>query len=236
MAVHALSDEAAGACLIDLVVVVAPMLVDPELSGFALVALTLAVLVQIAANRHRSAGLHESHLAAVVHSDLPGLVLAELDTSSTERAQRMISVVAPWLRRRQPFADDLRLAALKLDHEAQVVPLVSLVVIRSAVQIHPLDVDDIEFARVAVDLVSLAPHGGDDLMSQIRHMVLRFRCGSTTVDRYSFEDLTISAAGPLPSVKVPATEAEARFLASTFQTCRARPRPRAPGKSAWQRG
>ena len=43
-------------------------------------------------------------------------------------------------------------------------PLVGLVVIGSAVRVHPLDVDDVELARAAVDLISLALHGSDDEM------------------------------------------------------------------------
>ena len=108
-------------------------------------------------------------MVIAVHPDLPGVVLAELDTRGAERAHRIFGPVPPRLGRGRPLTDDLRLAALKPDQQAQVVPLVGLIRIRSAVRVHALDVDDVHLARATVDLISLALHGGDDEMRQIRH-------------------------------------------------------------------
>ena len=145
------------------------MLVDTELSGLALVAGALPILVQVAADRHLSAGLHERLVVIPMHPDLPGLVLAELDARGAERTHRIFGPVPPRFGGGRPLADDLRHATLKPDHQAQVVPLVGFVRIRGAVRVHALDVDDVELARAAVDLIPLALHGGDDEMGQIRY-------------------------------------------------------------------
>src|SRR5262245_20751194 len=183
MAWHALPDQTASARPLDLALVVAGMLVDIELTRLALVALTRAVLVQVAADSHRSGVLPEPLVAAApantVHPDLPGPVLPEFDTrNALGWVGRVKGRVAPRLCRRHRTADDIRLAALKPDQQAQVVPLVRFVVIRGAVQVHPLDVGDIHLAWAAVDLVTLALHGGDDEMGQIRPDPLRRRNGN----------------------------------------------------------
>ena len=179
MTVLALADETAGACLFDLGQVVAPMLVDTELSGLALVAGPLPILVQVAADRHLSASLHERLVALMVYPDLPSLVLAELDARGAERIHRMIGVVPPRLGRGRPLADDLRRTTLKPDQQAQVVPLVGFVRIRGAVRVHALDIDDVDLARAAVNLIPLALHGGDDEMGQIRYARSLLQRGNT---------------------------------------------------------
>jgi hypothetical protein len=63
MAILALPDEATGTRIVYLGEVVAPVLVDPELSGLALIAFTLSVPVQVAADRQSSTGLYERLVA-----------------------------------------------------------------------------------------------------------------------------------------------------------------------------
>src|SRR5262245_47425543 len=112
-----------------------------------------------------------------MHADLPSLVLAELDARSAEGTQWMLGVVAPRFRGCRPLTGDPRRAALECYQQAQVVPLVGLVLVRSAIRVHALDIDDVDLARAAVDLVSLTLHGGDDAMGQIRRDRKRRRTG-----------------------------------------------------------
>jgi hypothetical protein len=178
MAVLALADETAGARFVDLLLVVAPMLVDAELAGLALVAGALPVLVQVAADRHLAAGLHQRLVVVAMHPDLPGPVLAELDARGAERTHGIFGPVPPRLGRGRPLADDPGLAALEPDQQAQVVPLVGFVGIGGAVRVHALDVDDVDLARAAVDLVALALHGGDDEMGQVRYDRIGLQSGN----------------------------------------------------------
>ena len=158
------------------------MLVDAELAGLPLVAGALPVLVQVAADRHLAAGLHQRLVVIAMHPDLPGLVLAELDARGAERTQRMIGVVPPRLGGGRPLADDRRLAALEPDQQAQVVPLVGFVGVGGAVRVHALDVDDVDLARAAVDLVALALHGVDDEMGQVRYDRISLQSGNPRHD------------------------------------------------------
>jgi hypothetical protein len=123
-------------------------------------------------------GLHQRLVALVVNPDLPGLVLAELDARGAERIHRIFGPVPARLGGGRPLADDPRLAALEPDQQAQVVPLVGFVRIRGAVRVHALDVDDVHLARTAIDLVTLALHGGDDEMGQIRYHRIRLQSGN----------------------------------------------------------
>jgi hypothetical protein len=79
MAVLALPNQGASARLVDLAKIIAPMLVETELSSLSQVSGPSSILVLVAGHGHIPSGLHQR---LVVLAMLPDLLLAELDTSN----------------------------------------------------------------------------------------------------------------------------------------------------------
>src|SRR5262245_14013561 len=97
------------------------------------------------------AGLHQRLVVTAMESDLPGPVLTKLDARSAAWAHRVFGEVPAGLRSGRPLADDPRLATLEPDQQTQIVPFVGLVVIRRAIRIHSLDVNDVDLILPAID-------------------------------------------------------------------------------------
>src|SRR4029450_1592217 len=104
------------------------------------------VLVQIAADGDRAAGLDEG-LVVVVGAELPGAVLTVRDARGAGRIHRPLGPAPSRLGRALPGADDPGPAIVEADDGAQIVEDVRLVVVDQTIRIHSFDVDDVELAR-----------------------------------------------------------------------------------------
>src|SRR5262249_7087361 len=143
------------------------MLIDSEVAAVDLVTVALKVLVEVAMDANRAAGLDQRLMVSVVNADAPSRVLPELDAGGALRVHRPQGPPPGRLGGRLPFAADLGRLAVELDDDAQIVELVRLVVVWRAVRVEAFDVDDVGMRRIGIDRVAVPHHRFDDAGSWV---------------------------------------------------------------------